>query len=349
MFVSRFARCAVFLSVSALCATIPAQAYCGLRDPVRGIHKIFPEAEAYRSIVRTIDGSVRDAVAEELPFTLHFNELGRHTLYVATINSKPIGLVHVRSEQGAWGMVEVAWAMDLDLRVINFALQRCRSRQRSAIESDEFKQQLIGRSFADLQAFLTVDGSELREDAIEVVPKARALARTVVRSGLKAISTTRHGWTSEVDLLKLLNHAYTAFPDGENVEQVSNVYVPEVDRAVTRAVGQPLGEGLDREGALLLRVRDGDRELVGCALRLALHSMGREMRLWWNIGPDLSIKAVIPEGGWADRETELSFRDVIGMSLRDVSDCATTAQLVGAEALAVVRHHAEGAAVAPPK
>ena len=79
---------------------VSAQAYCGLRDPVRNIYRIYPEADAYRSIVRSVDKRTRTLVSERLPFTLHFNELAKHTVYVAVKETLPVGLVHVRSEKG---------------------------------------------------------------------------------------------------------------------------------------------------------------------------------------------------------------------------------------------------------
>ena len=118
------------------------QAYCKLRDPVNSIKKLYPMATTYRSIVRTVDSSARDAVASAIPFKLHFNELGRHTLYVAMNKKKPVGLVHARSEKGRWGLVEIAWALDFDLRVRSFTFQRCRSPHRAEVESKVFKKNI---------------------------------------------------------------------------------------------------------------------------------------------------------------------------------------------------------------
>lgn len=75
-----------------------AVAYCALRDLVNTIYTLFPEADAYRSSVKTIGRSARQAVLDQLPFKIHFNELGRHTLYMALQNGDVIGMVHARSE-----------------------------------------------------------------------------------------------------------------------------------------------------------------------------------------------------------------------------------------------------------
>ena len=92
------------------------QAYCAMRDPVTGIFKAFPQATSYRSITKTVTPDHRAAIAAELPFTLHFNELGRHTVYLAFKDRTPLGMVHVRSERGRYGLVEIGWVLGLDER-----------------------------------------------------------------------------------------------------------------------------------------------------------------------------------------------------------------------------------------
>jgi hypothetical protein len=66
-------------------------AYCSLRDPLVAIQTLYPDATQHRSIVRPVDEKVRTIVAERLPFTLHFNEIGKHTLYLVMNDSDEIG------------------------------------------------------------------------------------------------------------------------------------------------------------------------------------------------------------------------------------------------------------------
>ena len=74
---------------------VHAQAYCALRDPVTAIYDLYPEGTHHRSIIRTVDVNHRAEVSDQLPFTIHFDELGRHTLYVVADDRGPLGLVHV--------------------------------------------------------------------------------------------------------------------------------------------------------------------------------------------------------------------------------------------------------------
>ena len=52
------------------------QAYCALRDPVRVLYEVYPDADGHRSIIRTVTVEDRTAIAQVLPFTIHFDELG---------------------------------------------------------------------------------------------------------------------------------------------------------------------------------------------------------------------------------------------------------------------------------
>ena len=107
---------AAFLAVE-VPPIVHGQAYCALRDPVSTIQEFAPGSSGHRSIVETVSGSARAKVSEKLPFTIHFNELGKHTLYVVLKDGRPDGLVHARSEKGKWGLVEIVWFFDLDLNV----------------------------------------------------------------------------------------------------------------------------------------------------------------------------------------------------------------------------------------
>ena len=79
-------------------AIAKAEAFCALRDPVSSIYQLYPNANAYRSIVRTVDKQTREHVISHLPsLRLHFSEMGRHTLYVALQDGKKLGYVHVLS------------------------------------------------------------------------------------------------------------------------------------------------------------------------------------------------------------------------------------------------------------
>ena len=118
------------ITISCVLSMVPtfvaANAYCSLRDPVSAIQYLYPAATNHQSIVKVVGKEARASLSDVLPFTLHFNELGKHTLYVALNDRKPSGLIHARTELTDRGLIEIAWALDLDLSIKNFYIQRCR-------------------------------------------------------------------------------------------------------------------------------------------------------------------------------------------------------------------------------
>ena len=94
----KFLRVNVVLVLFVLASNVLAGApYCALRDPSHQIYNMFPAATSYRSVVREVDSQARETLNEEIPFSLHNNELGEHTIYVPLEGSAPLGIVHVRS------------------------------------------------------------------------------------------------------------------------------------------------------------------------------------------------------------------------------------------------------------
>ncbi len=66
-----------------IAGALSAQGFSALRDPEHSVFASFPEADGYRAIVRPVDKKIRAEVQERLPFQIHFNELGDHTVYAA--------------------------------------------------------------------------------------------------------------------------------------------------------------------------------------------------------------------------------------------------------------------------
>lgn len=182
----------------ATAVTLKAQAFCALRDPIRHIKLMHERPTEYRSLVAKIDESVRGAVSELLPFTLHARELGRHTLYVLTEEGQPHGYLHARSEASPWGMVEVVWSFDEDLRVRAFRFQRCRAPGRPRFESESFHKWLKGQSFSDLLEALNPQGLALSAKHKKQFTGEERLAVTIIRSALKAMAVTDLAWGADI-------------------------------------------------------------------------------------------------------------------------------------------------------
>lgn len=176
-----------------------AEAYCSLRDPVAQIKKLYPQKTNQLSIVKTVDTHTRNQVKLALPSNdLHFSELGKHTLYVAMKNTQALGYVHVRSEQSKWGLVEIIWALDKNLRIINFTFQRCRSPKRKVIDNESFKSVFIGKNYEELKVLLSSDGITANSMLLEKAGNAPELASVVLRCALKTLLITNILWGEEL-------------------------------------------------------------------------------------------------------------------------------------------------------
>jgi hypothetical protein len=175
-----------------------SQAFCALRDPARHIRSVHGSPIETRSMVATIDNDIRRAVAQRLPFTLHARELGRHTLYLLTDDNQPVGYVHARSEASPWGMVEVIWSLDEELRVQEFRFQRCRSPKRESFESKEFRSWIRGRGFEELRTVMDQNAESIKAKYADMFQGREDLAVTIFRSALKAILVTELAWGNHI-------------------------------------------------------------------------------------------------------------------------------------------------------
>lgn len=326
----------LLLALAALARSADGQAYCALRDPIRLIYELFPEADSYRSIVRTVDERVRREVSGTLPFSLHFNELGRHTLYVPAQGMHPVGLVHVRSESGAWGLLEIAWALESDLRVKSFAFQRCRSRAKKEVLAPAFMQQIAGLGFAALKEKLNTDGTGLVAGAFTGLSEdGLELALVVVRSALKTIEVSRLAWKDDLETIRRTDLVFSTFVAGRSFEVVDDVYTPQASQAMRGFFDADIESGIDRQAVAAFRVFGADGALVGYVLHTPWKTADLSLSLWWNVRPDLSIEAVVSDGEWPDPEIGDAFASLRGYSLSPGTECQSAVEVLGGEVLLV--------------
>ncbi|BBB31210.1 hypothetical protein [Neptunomonas japonica] len=175
--------------------SIPVSAaFCSLRDPIFAIHSLYPEATKHRSIIRPIDQQMRREVSERLPFTIHHNEIGKHTLYQVLDGSNSIGFVQARSELSEWGLIEIAWAISPNMKIEGLAFQRCRSFECNDTLINEVEAVLQGKSFSELLLLISADGQGLSEHAQGVFSKNSAMHLLILSSALKTLAITELAW-----------------------------------------------------------------------------------------------------------------------------------------------------------
>ena len=181
--------------------------FCSLRDPTQQIFNVFPQATNYKSVVHNIDNQAKKELLSQHDFTIHSKEIGRHTVFFALQNEIPLGLIHVRTESGIWGLTEIVWALDMDLNIIDFNFQRCRGSSCKSIEDGEFKGQLKGKSLSDVLGLLKASGENLYDNNADAPLLAKeSLAQAVLRSAVKTIIITDKIWREDIAELNLKNN-----------------------------------------------------------------------------------------------------------------------------------------------
>ncbi len=185
-------------------ATALDQAFCALRDPDTEIFSLFPEGDSYRSVVHDISKEeISERIAKDLGTPLHFSELGKHTVYVVYKGEAPIGLVHARPELGKWGIVEIAWALDLDLTIKDFAFMRCRDRSKKIFQGESAAREIFLHENIDSLRGKMVQGSfALDNTKVSVPDHAAELANTLLLNALKTLVVTDVAWGEEIAKLK---------------------------------------------------------------------------------------------------------------------------------------------------
>lgn len=176
------------------------QAFCALRDPSTEIYALFPTGNSYKSIVRDLsEREVRDKIADELGIPLHFSELGKHTLYVVYEDKNPIGLVHARPELGKWGIVEVAWAMDLELNIIDFSFVRCRDKSKKVFQDDVNARALFqGADIEKLRHYMTPGSYTFNKEIHHLEANLHQFADLLLINAVKTLIVTQIAWQEDL-------------------------------------------------------------------------------------------------------------------------------------------------------
>ena len=311
-----------------------SEAYCALRDPVETINKLYPDSNTYRSIVRVIDQDVRANVGELMPAsTLHFSELGQHTLYVIFDNKEaPMGYVHVRSEESEWGLVEVAWAIDTNMRIADFHFQRCRSMHKKALQYPAFKTQLIGKNFEELSALLAEDGISINAEKVQVSDDATLLATAVIRSGLKTLLVTQFAWEKEVNQYRFWQSANDYFDEMDNIKVMRSPITSSVIKALDTEF-DGLSIGINRDTVTLAKVMGKQGKVIGALYQGQFNNGQKTVNIEWAIAPDKTILGVRNTAGWQSDTDKNVFEKVVGSHFDSFKQCKDLAELMALEAI----------------
>ncbi|MGB2741302.1 MAG: hypothetical protein WBC60_12205 [Cognaticolwellia sp.] len=180
-------------------------AFCSLRDPISAIQILYNEGYEFRSLVTTVTEEDRMTVKKRLPFTIHQSEVGKHTLYILYKDNTHAGFLQARSEWAKWGVVEIAWAINVDRSIRGFYFQRCRSPQCNDVTAESINRIVQNKNFTQLRALLSESGDSLSPEGRDSFKQAPSLALLTLRSALKTLAITDISWGKDIKHLSTLN------------------------------------------------------------------------------------------------------------------------------------------------
>lgn len=172
-----------------------AKPFCSLRDPVTQIGDLFPTYTSYKSVTKEVSIEAASEVQDKLfsDLRLHSKEIGKHTIYYVYRDEIQIGLVHVRTERGPWGLVEIAWAMTPEGDIKDYRFQRCRGGPCQQAESEINRKFFSGLSFEELSDLYAAD-RKINPVKVTLSPDADSLSSTLIESARKTVALTSLLW-----------------------------------------------------------------------------------------------------------------------------------------------------------
>ena len=304
-----------------------AIAYCALRDPVEAIRFLFPHADSHRSVVKAVDNSARDEILKSLSFSLHFNELGKHTLYTILRAQHAIGFVHVRSELAPWGLMEVAWALSPDLTVKNFMFQRCRSRECSAQAITEILTLVADKSLQDLKAYLTEDGDALKPEIAALTKiENKAFVGAIIRSALKTIAVTSITWADEVNAVQRQKLSRAVF--GQDAVETTSNRINHAALDALKNVHSGAGSILDTANVAAYQVFI-NQKLSGYITSGQWHDHHQTRTTHWAFDQKGQVLATRTVPVFSNEISAQSFAALNGLDVANSANCSTASQLMG--------------------
>ena len=301
-----------------------AQAYCALRDPVRTIHELYPEATSHRSIERRVGEDSRDDVRQVLPFDLHWNELGVHTLYVAFREKVPLGFIHVRSEKGRWGLVEIVWSIDLELRIRGMRYQRARGR--TEVEAAQLQLLLFGRQLPDVASLLETTGAQPQAPAERTGTGSQdqSLAAVTIRSAMKALAVTEAVWGDDALYLRRLRDTQHVIPGTAALRPID----ADLRKASKKA------SGILGASPIYIVLGTNDASL-GVIVESTCEECGAPVL--WTVSKDGIILSVVPRTAWPSESCRLTYATLEGSRRGDLEPAASPESRSAIEALSLAR------------
>ena len=282
-------------------------ANCALRNPDRQIYEIFPDATGYRSVVALVSQETKDLVERKSGMPMRLNDLGKHTIYVVFNNKAPIGFVHARTELGQLGGIELVWAIDLDMTILGFRVQRSRENQTEFIKSPNFRDKLIGQTSMGLNTFLAKNNSSVDLTALQCPSKAESISHNVITSGIRTISITNEAFSKIVFRSRLLGNTYRFFPSTAKVTKIPVTFNQEVADSAKKP------NQIDPSQFYVLRASNPEGQALGTLVFSRWMAHPKQPEVWWALSPEGVVEKALVVGAAHQQNPSL-----VGVRLGDV-------------------------------
>ncbi len=293
-------------------------AYCSLRDPVVAINTLYPDASHHLSITKEVNRHSRNQISERLPFTLLFNELGKHTLYVVMEDNTPLGFIHARSELTGSGLIEVVWAINLDMTIKDSYFQRCRDpKSRDPIFIADMKKRVQGKSFNQLLKLVDKHQNAFSNDNPDLIS-------AVTKSALKTIAVTEFVWGEDIDKFKRKALVYSIF-DKENLE------INYKDIAKKEELNNNIVFSMLLEDTIEVYDVSSNKNKVGILVHAEWSQYGFGGGFHWLFSPDGEILNITPDKPWPSHEIANEFDKALGKNIKNEEHCTTAIELAGSK------------------
>jgi hypothetical protein len=173
---------------------VAAQTFCSVREPNRLIREMFPRHTGFRTEMLEITAETASKFPADLPFRFDRREVTRHPLFIVLEGERVVGYVQARTQPTRWGLTEYVWALDAQLALLDFRVQRSREPGADRLQRSRLAAELRGLSLDEVRRRWSPEWLrelQAREVQGDVCP---TLVEGAVAAGMKTIWLTQEIW-----------------------------------------------------------------------------------------------------------------------------------------------------------